>query len=73
MSVCRPLSDFDGGAHETGPGGAGRPRCPAHRCYMVLRPEGRQTYEQRFCGTWYDCDVLRCRASVLYPSRELGA
>jgi len=47
---------------------AERPRCREHG-YMTLRPLERQTYEQRFCGTWYDCG--HCGASMLYYSRDL--
>jgi hypothetical protein len=34
---------------------------------------GHQTKEQRFCGTWYDCQHPGCRNSVLLPSKELRA
>jgi hypothetical protein len=47
---------------------AERPRCEAHGP-KTLRPLGRQTYEQAFCGVWYDCE--QCGASSLYPSRDL--
>ena len=56
---------------------AERPRCvnPEHG-YLVLRPAAQQTYEQRFCGTWYDCAAYnapthRCGTSELIKSRDL--
>lgn len=45
--------------------------CPHGHGPMQKRPLERQTYEQRFCGTWYDCP--QCYASVLEPSPELTA
>lgn len=39
---------------------------------MVLRPSEGQTYEQRFCGTWYDCKN-GCSSSILLQSPELIA
>jgi hypothetical protein len=48
------------------------PRCPTHPEFqMALRPDARQTYEQKFCGVWYDC--LACSQSVLFKSKELEA
>lgn len=47
---------------------AERPKCKTHG-YMTLRPAGRQTYEQLFCGTWYDCE--HCGGSSLLASRDL--
>lgn len=44
------------------------PKCKEHG-QMVLRPIERQTYEQKFCGTWYDCQ--KCGKSTCYPSKEL--
>ena len=41
--------------------------------FMQLRPIVRQTYEQKFCGVWYDCGKPYCHASVLYPSAGLKA
>ncbi len=38
---------------------------------MELRDVTHATYEQKFCGTWYDCMYPGCTNSVLYPSREL--
>ena len=38
---------------------------------MELRDMTRATYEQKFCGTWYDCTYPGCNNSVLYPSKEL--
>ncbi|MEG3071079.1 MAG: hypothetical protein HQP61_02405 [Peptococcaceae bacterium] len=48
------------------------PVCPASAEHgeMVLRPLAFQTYEQKFCGTWYDCP--QCRSSILFPSMELS-
>ena len=48
------------------------PRCPRHGT-MALRPLARQTAEQRWCGTWYDCTAHCCWTSVLLPSPELRA
>lgn len=39
---------------------------------MVPRPVAGQTYEQQFCGIWYDCGQPRCRNSRLLASRELA-
>ena len=36
---------------------------------MVRRPLERQTYEQRFCGIWFDC--VTCGSTKLLPSVEL--
>lgn len=44
------------------------PECYEHG-QMLLRPKEHQTYEQAWCGTWYDCG--KCCNSVLYPSKEL--
>jgi hypothetical protein len=35
---------------------------------MQLRPLARQTYEQQWCGVWYDCTAPQCRSSVLLAS-----
>ena len=45
--------------------------CPNDKVALIQRPIERQTYEQRFCGVWYDCP--QCSRSVLYPSAELLA
>jgi hypothetical protein len=47
------------------------PFCPYSRDHgrTELRPLARQTPEQKFCGTWYDCP--KCHSSVLFPSKEL--
>jgi len=29
------------------------------------------TYEQQFCGEWYDCEEPCCSCSILLPSKEL--
>lgn len=46
-------------------------KCPTHKAKLVRRPEGGQTYEQKWCGTWYDCP--RCHYSVLERSVALQA
>jgi hypothetical protein len=38
---------------------------------MEIRPIRNQTYEQKFCGTWYDCMYPGCKCSSLFPSKEL--
>lgn len=38
---------------------------------MVLRDTRGQTYEQKWCGAWYDCHYPGCMHSVLIPSPEL--
>jgi hypothetical protein len=48
-------------------------RCPGCGKPMLLRPLERQTYEQRFCGVWYDCPDPDCRRTVFYPSDALQA
>jgi hypothetical protein len=47
------------------------PMCSTHGLPMTLRPLSRQSREQLWCGTWYDCP--RCTGSVLLPSEELIA
>lgn len=47
------------------------PKCPVHGSSMHYRPA--RSYEQRFCGAWYDCDTPGCHCSVLIPSVELSA
>ena len=47
------------------------PKCPEHGIQMVLRPLVHQTYEQKFCGAWYDCPA--CTQSALFESPELRA
>ncbi|MBD3183362.1 hypothetical protein GF312_13780 [Candidatus Poribacteria bacterium] len=48
------------------------PECPAgHGKTMEVRPLEKQTYEQKFCGTWFDCTVPGCICSVLFESKEL--
>jgi hypothetical protein len=44
-----------------------RPICqvPGHGT-MSIRSDHRQTYIQKWCGVWYDCQ--RCSNSVLFPS-----
>ena len=44
------------------------PQCPHCKKQLSLRPEGRQTPEQKWCGTWYDCT---CGYSLLIESNEL--
>jgi hypothetical protein len=50
------------------------PECSHGHGPMVLREisESRQTYEQMFCGVWYDCRDPQCSSSVLYRSRDLA-
>lgn len=48
------------------------PRCPVHG-QMRLRPLAGQTREQRWCGTWYDCQGSRCSSAALILSSELAA
>jgi hypothetical protein len=38
---------------------------------MEIRTLGRQSKEQQWCGTWYDCKTSGCSCSALLPSREL--
>jgi hypothetical protein len=40
---------------------------------MRLRPLAGQTREQRWCGTWYDCQGSRCSSAALILSSELAA
>jgi hypothetical protein len=49
------------------------PVCPNNQEHgqMEPRPSGRQTYEQRFCGEWWDC--TQCSSSTLFPSNDLKA
>lgn len=49
------------------------PLCPSNEEHgqLELRPEGKQTPEQRYCGAWYDCKHPGCHCSVLFPSPEL--
>ena len=45
------------------------PKCPVHGYDMMFRPAG--TYEQDYCGSWYDCPEGGCVCSVLIPSPEV--
>ena len=47
------------------------PTCPkgSEHGEMILRTLQYQTYEQKFCGVWYDCP--RCSCSILFPSKDL--
>ncbi len=36
---------------------------------MLRRETRRQTYEQKWCGIWYDCQT--CHSTLLLPSEEL--
>jgi len=47
------------------------PKCPAHDTQMEVRPLNRQTKEQKWCGTWYDCTEPGCNCSILLTSPEL--
>lgn len=50
-----------------------RPICAsnARHGFMELRPFQRQTKEQLWCGTWYDCQDPGCKSSTLFPSKDL--
>jgi hypothetical protein len=48
------------------------PECN-HDTGLVLRPLERQTPEQQWCGTWYDCPSPGCSFSRLEPSAALLA
>jgi hypothetical protein len=50
------------------------PDCPNGHGPMVVRPLESQTYEQLYCGIWYDCapGPHQCMSSVGYTSRELA-
>lgn len=59
---------------------AERPTCPQGHGPMQLRdgwkpgqPGNGHTYEQQFCGIWYDCTVPGCHASTLLESPGLLA
>lgn len=45
--------------------------CKNDKIALIKRPDGQQTYEQRWCGEWWDCP--QCSHSVLYPSADLTA
>lgn len=49
--------------------------CPngLHNAPMTKRDMTHATYEQKFCGDWYDCEEPGCTASILIPSKELEA
>ena len=48
-------------------------RCPAHNVVMVERDMRGATYEQKFCGTWFDCPHPGCTCSACEHSPELAA
>ena len=52
------------------------PKCPNRHGPMVARPLESQSYEQMYCGIWYDCAPgpagSHCTSSVGYDSRELA-
>lgn len=54
-----------------------KPECPNGHGVMPARPLAGQTYEQLYCGVWYDCKLResgeRCMSSASYASRELAA
>jgi hypothetical protein len=55
-----------------------KPRCHIKgHGIMQPRPLAGQTYEQMWCGVWYDCTAFvgnqRCGSSASYSSRELAA
>jgi hypothetical protein len=45
---------------------------PGHGA-VIPRPLESQSYEQMFCGVWYDCGDEGCTGNVHYLSRELAA
>lgn len=48
------------------------PQCPEPgHGEMKLRSLDKQTYEQKYCGVWYDCQYPGCNNSVLFMSKEL--
>lgn len=48
------------------------PKCPnLEHGELQLRPLQGQTYEEKYCGVWYDCKEPGCKCSVLIPSQEL--
>ena len=55
-----------------------KPRCHI-KGHGVMQPRDlkTQTYEQMWCGVWYDCQAFsgmhRCSSSATYSSRELAA
>jgi hypothetical protein len=59
------------------PTAAGRVDCPAGHGPMVVRAVGRQSPEQLWAGTWWDCAYEhggpygRCGSATLDPSPEL--
>jgi hypothetical protein len=52
---------------------ADAPTCPSEgHGRMMPRSLTTQTYEQMFCGVWFDCTQPRCRNSRLSVSPELA-
>jgi hypothetical protein len=53
------------------------PECPNGHGPMVLRPLARQTAEQKWAGTWYDCAPAplgaTCMSTVLISSPAAAA
>jgi len=47
--------------------------CPTHGVVMVERDMKGATYEQKFCGVWFDCPRPGCRNTALEQSDELKA
>ena len=45
------------------------PLCPVHGCDMRFREA--ETFEQDYCGSWYECPQRGCACSVLIPSPEI--
>lgn len=39
--------------------------------YMGLRDPKGYTYEEKYCGVWYDCKYPGCKCSTLLMSQEL--
>ncbi|WP_213997022.1 hypothetical protein [Tepidanaerobacter syntrophicus] len=47
-------------------------KCPyENHGQLEKRPLKRQTYEQMYCGDWYDCTYPGCNYSLLIPSEEI--
>lgn len=53
-------------------GGVVSPRCSKHGD-MHRRDMKGATYEQRFCGEWWNCNDPRCKTATLIPSAGLKA
>lgn len=45
--------------------------CPLHKVELVRRPREKMTYEQAWCGEWYDCPRAPFCYTRLEQSQEL--